>query len=178
MSGCRMRFDEFRQQVADGDLLISADGTVPDACPHLRAFAHYTPQFIPYPNGSDLIPRGELGEHIPPDSLTPDKMVRGRSVNLLNGIDSYCVDPGVRELGSCFREREAEAAREAVEILQSQGLPGVLPAFENEREHAQDFIWLDPVLNGQSCTPQNCLHREDVPPGFVLVARKGSSCQM
>ena len=176
--GCRMNSDEFEAHVADGSMTLSPTGIVPDACPHLRVFTQTTPQFIPDVSGTDLMSYHGSGTHLPPDTLTGDNMVRGRTVNLLNKMDAYCVEPAIREAASCFHEREEEAAQAVAEAIQIKGLPSALPSMVNERQHTDQFIWLDPILNQQPCTPETCLHRHDTPPGFVMIAKKGSDCRL
>lgn len=173
-----MLFDEFRQKIGDDSSLISEKGIIADACPHHRIFPKYTPQFIPEPNGTELLSQDKLSEHVPQNCLTPDQMIRGRTVKLLDRLDAYYVDPEIHSPGSCFRERETEAAQKMVQDFKQQGLPAVLSTVVTDREKKRQFIWLEPLLNGRSCTPENCLHRQDEPPGRIVVADKNGNHRM
>lgn len=176
--GCRMNFSEFQTQVSDNSLMLSPNGVVPDACPHLRIFTKTTMQFIPDPRGLDVMPNHKMDDNLPPEASNEVNATRGRMFNLLDKIDAYCVDPDNRESGSCFNEREAETAQTVVESLQAQGLPGVLPTIINQRQGTDEFVWLDPILNEKSCTPQTCVHRQAIPSGFAVIAQKKGGYRM
>ncbi|MBE7467688.1 MAG: ParB/RepB/Spo0J family partition protein [Anaerolineales bacterium] len=181
--GCRTTFEKLRETLRNGqsEFVPHQDGTVSQFCQHLRLFPQYTEQFKPTPDGSVVreVADGLDSSHYPIAALTQDRQgVRGEKHSLLNHIEAYCVAPDVHQPASCFNQQEQATAQAAIEILTKQGLPAVLPHFLKERQRAEAFIWLEPQLEGQPCTPQNCKHAHSHPPGFMVLVEPGGVWKM
>lgn len=180
--GGKVTFEQWYDALKHNEKSVgpAPDGTTPAVCPYLRVFPTYTQQFVPKANGSILmkIVAGETANY-PPDALTLDGQgVYGDNILLLSGIDAYCVAPDVREADSCFHQQEMAAAELAIQTLVQQGLPAVLPTDLREQETKEAYLWHRPQREGTPCTPENCLHGQDEPPGFVVVARPGGVWEM
>ncbi|GIK37458.1 MAG: hypothetical protein BroJett011_12910 [Chloroflexota bacterium] len=181
--GCQTTFEELREALQSGqsEFVPHQDGTVPQFCQYLRLFPQYTEQFKPAPDGSAVlqVADGIDLDQYPPTALTQDRQgVRGEKRALLNHIEAYCVAPDAHQPASCFDQQEQAVAQAAAEMLTKQGLPAVLPHFVKERQGAGEFIWLEPQLEGQSCTPQSCQHAHSHPPGFVVLVEPGGPWKM
>jgi hypothetical protein len=54
----------------------------------------------------------------------------------------------------------------------------VLPNFVKEKQRAGEFIWFEPQLERQPCTPQSCKHAHSTPSGFVVLVEPGGNWKM
>ncbi|MCL4301395.1 MAG: ParB N-terminal domain-containing protein [Anaerolineae bacterium] len=181
--GCQTTFEKLRETLQSGqsEWVPHQDGTVPQFCQYLRLFPQYTEQFTPTPDGSvvlDVADGLDLSQY-PSAAITQDRQgIRGEQDSLLNHVEAYCVAPDVHQPASCFNQQEQTAAQAAVEMMTKQGLPAVLPHFVKEKQKIGEFIWLEPQLEGQLCSPQRCKHAHRHPPGFVILVEPGGDWKM
>lgn len=181
--GCQTTFEKLREALQSGrsESVPHQDGTVPHFCQYLRLFPQYTEQFKPTPDGSivlEVVNSVNLDQY-PPAAFTQDRQgVRSEKRSLLNYIEAYCVAPDVHKSDGCFGQQEQASAQAAIEMLTKQGLPAVLPHFIKERQATGEFIWLEPQLERQPCTPQSCKHAHSNPPGFVVLVEPGRHRKM
>jgi hypothetical protein len=181
--GCRMAFADVHESLrhGNGDLNLRPDGISPHFCQYLRLRPRYTQQFVPDPNGPVVFEINEDKEVdcYPPEVRTPDgQRVRGRRVQLLDDVDSYCVAPDIHEPDSCFHQQEKEAVQAAVQALTEDELPAAPPEFIQERRGTGEFVWRCPQLEGQPCSPETCIHSQEDPPGFVVMVQPGDTWEM
>ena len=153
---------------------------------------------IPMGEGSDFLPEGAAHQE--------NKIVTGNVVRQIYTIEAYCVDLNVNEPGSCFHglEREAQnlAANELMqekqifindpfsdevlvldkniqdETLDNRDLPVTIPKTLYEFEGTGQFFWKSPIKDEFPCTPNSCIHAQDDPPGYLLVANPNKICDM
>jgi hypothetical protein len=175
--GCQTTFEKLREALQRGqsEFIPHQDGTVPRFCQYLRLFPQYTEQFKPTLDGSVVleVAGGIDLDQYPPATLTQGRQgIQGEKYTLLNHIEAYCVAPDVHKPSGCFDQQEQAVAQVAVEMLTKQGLPAVLPNFIKKRQEAREFIWLEPQLEGQPCTPQSCKYAHSHPPGFVVLVEQ------
>lgn len=180
---CQTTFEKLREALESGQSKFAPhqDGTAPHFCQYLRLLPYYTEQFKPAPDGSVVLKVGDgldLDQY-PPATLTQDRQgVQGEKHSLLNHIEAYCVAPDVHQPNSCLNQQEHTTAQAVIEMLTKQGLPAVLHHFVKGRQGAGEFIWLEPQLEGQSCTSQSCKHAHSHPPGFVVLVEPGGDWKM
>jgi len=92
-----------------------------------------------------------------------------QAIFILDRLDAFCVDPKVAKKTSCFSNLERECAEQTVNKLISEGVHAILPERLIEKMRADEFSWACPILNGDACTPQTCLHRGAEVPAYALV---------
>lgn len=165
--GCLGDYDQYRAHLKEGSVasVPLTDGSVTGACPHLRVVPYFDKQFVPDPAGSETVKVGT-------------EIVHGQTSNLLETLESYCVDPARRQQQSCFHTLEAEAQRETYESLHAVGLPTTSERKLQEAEVEGGFHWLNPEIDGVRCAPETCLHRSANPPGYALLPQRDGSAQM
>lgn len=180
---CQVKPEELHRVLSqpDSEFIPNPDGVISQFCPYLRLFLNHTEQFIPEAGGDLSFPLcgGSTRDLYPVETKAMDgREVCGKKVLLFDSFDAFCMAPDVQEADGCFNQQENVAHQSIVDELRKQGLPAVLPDFIKLKQRAGDFIWLDPQLGDELCTPTNCRYRDSEPPGFVSLAQPGGFWRM
>jgi hypothetical protein len=164
--GDKVAFGLLLDQLRSGSdtIVLQPDGSIPGCCPFLRLSPHYIQQ----------ISSGPLDDV----GANPENYRLHCSHQILDQVEAYCVAPNAKAESSCFHQQELEKTLRRVQELDDGGFSAISPQQLAAMKATGEFTWINPVHDGEPCTPITCKHAKESPCGYALAVQPGSDPRM